>query len=273
MSETYLERIDEHPGAREAGRLGRHIQHDSRSRQYAFDTAGITVADVRHLRNMPVFDQGDIGSCTGNAAVGCLGTDPLFAKLPLHPDLTEALALKTYQIATTLDEDRDAYPPVDTGSTGLAAAKALQQQGLIVGYQHTFTFEAFLKALRMFPVMLGINWYSSFDKPLDNGLIRISHTAQVRGGHEVYADEIVGQHIGFTNSWTSAWGRQGRAYLSFDDVERLLSEKGDVTVPVPSGNQPEPAPVPAPPLPPSSAPEDVALYTAMKIWAASKALN
>jgi hypothetical protein len=278
VSEEYItRRIEEYPGA---GRLGRHVQHDPRSRRYTFDVGTISVQPVRHNRNVPIFDQGDVGSCTGNAAVGCIATDPLTADLPAHPaPLDEALALKTYSLATTLDDDRDKYPPTDTGSTGLAAAKALQQQGFVVGYQHTFSFEDMMKALSLYPVMIGLNWYDSFDQPDSKGIIKISKQAEVRGGHEVYADEIVigpsgrGRgYVGFTNSWSDSWGQKGRAYLSFADLNRLLGEQGDVTVPIPGAPVVNPIPVPPVQPPVVASPEDVELYAALNTWAKTKGL-
>src|SRR5262245_50700699 len=59
-------------------RLRRHVHHDSESRRYAFDTAGLTLVSTKHQRRIPVLDQGQLGSCTGNAGVGCLGTDPYY---------------------------------------------------------------------------------------------------------------------------------------------------------------------------------------------------
>jgi hypothetical protein len=33
-------------------------------------------------RRIPVLDQGDLGSCTGNAATGVLGSEPFYGTLP-----------------------------------------------------------------------------------------------------------------------------------------------------------------------------------------------
>lgn len=60
-------------------RLKRHIHHDSESRRYAFDTSGLSITSVRHTRRIPILDQGNLGSCTGNAGIGCLGTEPFYA--------------------------------------------------------------------------------------------------------------------------------------------------------------------------------------------------
>jgi hypothetical protein len=257
-----------------AGRLGRHVDHDPRSYQYRFDTSGLIVAPIRHTRHIPVLDQGDVGSCTGNAAVGALGTDPFYPTLSndTRALLGEPLALNVYGAATVIDDAEGQYPPTDTGSTGLAVAKVLTTNGLISGYTHTFSLDDMLKALSVTPVLLGINWYSSFDKPNTHGIVKITKNSYVRGGHEVVADEITANnYVGITNSWTDAWGDKGRFYISFDDMGRLLSEDGDATVLVPR-TEPAPVPTPAPtPVVPDS--PDAALYAAMQTWAKAKNLS
>ena len=63
----------------------------------------------------------------------------------------------------------------------------------------------------------------------------ITPDAQVRGAHEPMADELLVDErlVGFSNSWSPEWGFQGRFYLGWGDLERLLGEQGDVIVPVP----------------------------------------
>lgn len=264
-------------------RLGRHVEHDERSRNYEYDTTGLSTTPVLHIRHAPVFDQMALGSCVGNASVGSIACDPVFASLPAgHPVLDEPFAVTVYEVATTLDEDPDTYPPTDTGSTGLAGAKALVKLGMIGGYQHTFTFTGMRLAMSQGAVFAGINWYSTFDTPEASGLVRIGNNAYVRGGHEVCADEIttIGntEVIGFTNSWGPDWGKNGKFYVTFADMERLLSEDGDVTVPVAPAVIPVPVPVPVPPTPsppapsPAATPDDVALWAELQRWARAKAL-
>lgn len=213
----------------EGRRLGRHLEHDERSKNFLAEQAAILYS-VTHKRHHGAFDQGQLGSCTGNAATGVLDTDPW-----THHLLGERTAVKVYELATTLDSVAGAYPPDDTGSTGLAACKAMKELGYISSYGHAFGMQQALKALVMAPVMIGINWYDSMDEPTAHGELVISPDAQVRGGHEIEVNsiDINVQTIGGWNSWGPLWGPLDGAWImSWSTFDRLLSEQGDVTVPV-----------------------------------------
>ena len=64
--------IVEKPGA---GRLGRHVEHNPQSRAFSVGTAAVKT--VTYRRHGKAFDQGELGSCTGNAMAGVLMTEPL----------------------------------------------------------------------------------------------------------------------------------------------------------------------------------------------------
>lgn len=240
-------RIEEHivPGKR----LGRHIRHDSRSLAYRHQQSGAPVQSVLHARHIPILNQGDVGACTGNAETGALGTDPFFAGLAAAGKQLdgEQTALALYSAAETIDGDGP-YPPNDNGSCGLSVCKAAQNAGLIAGYTHCLSLADVLDALQDRPVIVGTNWYDSFDTPGSSGLITITPGAQVRGGHEYVARGVDAekQLVFFDNSWGAAWGDAGSFSCSWDTLERLLAEQGDGTVSVPLGS---PAPVPAAPVP------------------------
>ncbi|MCW2674773.1 MAG: hypothetical protein JWP14_3362 [Frankiales bacterium] len=226
MTQVLTAHLPEQPGP---GRLGRHLEHDPSSRDYPADMTS-PIKSVRWSRRAPVLDQGDLGSCTGNAAAGWLATDT--TARPGRTNITEQLAVDIYARASHLDRVKGIYPPDDTGSSGLAVAKAMVALGLTRGpYRHAFGLEHALAAMQTGPVLVGMAWLDGCDRPDRNGLI--SYTGTVRGGHEVLADEINTSErlVWFTNSWGTSWGQHGRFAMTWADLDRALSDGGDVTVP------------------------------------------
>lgn len=219
------------PERRVAGkRTGRIINHDEASKEYVAEQAS-TIQSVSHLRRAAIFDQGDLGSCTGNALAGAMMTEPIWRP---HRYLDEGVARLFYSLATRIDYFGGVWPPNDVGSSGLAVMKAAQWAGYISGYRWTFSLDSCLKALVLAPVIIGINWYDSFDEPA-NGLLEITPNASVRGAHEVVLRSInaTSKRVGGDNSWGPAWGVHGQFAMSFDTLGRLLDEDGDCVVPVP----------------------------------------
>jgi hypothetical protein len=272
MSEYYVavQRYDvERPSLAEDRplRLGRHKRFDSRSLSFAFPSEGVPIASVTHDRQIPILDQGNVGSCTGNALTGAIGTLPDFADLPAgHPALNEAEALKIYSAAEVIDGDGP-YPPNDNGSSGQSVAKAAKNAGLISGYQWCMTIADIDAALQSGPVIIGIDWYSSFDSPGANGLIARSSGDYVRGGHELVlrALDVAADEYGGDNSWGTSWGAGGSFRIKRTLMQQLLSAGGDCVYLVPLS---APAPTPSPAPVPAPVDADVALWQVAGPWAA-----
>lgn len=255
--------------------LGRVKQHDPLSIHYALPAwPRWAVQKVDWTRRAPIFDQGELGSCTGNAAAGLVGTDALGYTGATSVEISgnaltvdESFALQVYSLATQLDEFAGAYPPDDTGSSGLGAAKALVKLGLVTVYQHAFSLEALNTALQRGPVMVGIEWLNSMFDPAANGIIPVTRRSGVAGGHEfvISAYDPASGLYRMDNSWGTGWGVGGSAYFKTADIQWLLSQDGDVTQP--TFVAPEPVPVPVPPT------ADATLWTAAQVWAAQKGLN
>lgn len=213
--------------------LGRHIEHDERSKNFAVKRLTVGPKSVSYERHCPAFDQGTLGSCTGNAMAGVLMTDPFWKKGRL---LGESDAVRLYSEATRLDSIQGSYPPDDTGSSGLGVAKAAKKEGWITGYEHSFSLDQLLDGLSTRPGILGINWYTSFDSPTHNGECPLTPTASVRGGHEIemFKLDVKKKQVWCYQSWGPTWGglKNGTFWFSFATLTHLLAEHGDATFPI-----------------------------------------
>jgi hypothetical protein len=271
------------PWTRDRYPTGRHINHDPASRRYPYRRgAALSVPDVRHPRYIPVFDQGDLGDCTANAALGILGTGRYWGALceitgSRNPTgagpypFTQAGAVSLYADITANDPFDGQYPPTDTGSDGLSAAKALQRAGIIPGYQHTFSLADALAALDEYPLLVGTNWSESMFDPDPSGLVHYD-PREVAGGHEWIVDEALPTTpplVGGTTSWGQGFGLGGRFYLTVADFGRLLDDDGDVIVLTPPTGV---APRPEPPAPADLAAADTALVVAFTTWRQARGL-
>lgn len=217
-------------------RLGRHQIHDAlASEREAFGLIDrlLGIETVEHEEFLPVFDQGKVGSCTANAALGCLATAPFG-----HPGVqfTEADALALYELETRLDDRQlpGQYPPDDTGSSGPWSMMALEQQGRIASWVHTRDTHTALRLLTRGPVSFGAPWFRSMLTPDATGTIRIDEATDVVGGHQVclVGNDAQNQRVRIRNSWGPQWADQGHAWLSWTDLDLLMHRGGDVTQPV-----------------------------------------
>ncbi|HJV48067.1 MAG TPA: hypothetical protein VJ549_02210 [Geothrix sp.] len=219
--------IPEH-GSKHGGRLGRHIHFDDRSWDYRVPLrAGAGIQTRTWPRALKAFNQGELGSCTGNGAVGVVCTEP-YRKSGVR--YSEALARKVYSQASHDDTIVGAWPPKDTGSTVLGAMKALKDLGFTTGYHWCFGLEDVLKTLSTLgPVEVGLNWYEGFDKPDAKGLAKIG--GAIRGGHafELLGVDAETKLVWAINSWGPDWGLGGRFAFSWKDLERLLHEDGEAS--------------------------------------------
>lgn len=212
--------------------LGRHVLHDPRSRLYPASRAR-RIANAKHLSaGLPLIQDEAHRCSTAHALCAALNCTP--NRTPDRRLLTGADALRVYEKARALEPfELDGYDV--PGSSGLLACKAACRLGLIGSYEHAFGVDHALEALVLRPVMTGFKWYSSFDSPdRETGLVEIAPGAEVRGGHEVLAEEIDADRelVWFWNSWGPEFGIEGRFCLTFQTWAQLLEDRGDVTVPI-----------------------------------------
>ena len=209
-------------------RLGRHIVHDPRSRNFPAEQAPAIVSVTHKAVGLPL-NQGDIGSCTANALCGALNS---------APDFTGGERRATSRARSISTSSRPASRATRIRRTTRAAAgsRSARPQSSWDGSRRTSTPSVSSTRCSRWclrPVITGINWYTSFDTPDADGLVAIATGATVRGGHEVVADQIDAPNklVWFWNSWGKAFGVGGRFCMSFDTWQQLLEQTGDVTVP------------------------------------------
>lgn len=255
MARIDITLYEELPGA---GLLGRHREHDSRSWDYAVE-AGAEPAQapppVLWARHSPILDQGNLpaqgiilrgpdgqpiralGSCTGNAMTGWLGCEPHCASAADAATYNENFAIGLYRVATGLDSIPGQWPPDDTGSSGLAVAKAAKKAQLISGYGWAFTTWGMIHALRTSSVIVGVPWFRSMDHPDADGFLTVDPGTELRGGHEFlirgWTPASGGREAYFTadNSWGPGFADHGSMYLPQSGWEILRNQQADVTVP------------------------------------------
>lgn len=268
------EKLPYHP------KLGRNIRVDSRSLAYPYRPVSEIQTDGDWKRHVGPFDQGDVGSCTGNAAVGCMATglyyETTFRK-PLNPlpyTLDEDGAVACYSAATRLDTYSGEYKPTDTGSDGPAVAQALKNGGMISGYTHATTGKDARLALGEGPIIVGMKWFNSMFEAGPDGRMTVDRNSGLAGGHEIVFDKIdyMAGQAWFTQSWGPSFGVErdgvpGRAWFDIDDFEMMVNDQGDATVFVPI-TAPAPTPVPVPPTPlPGPGCDDQTLWQALDHFA------
>src|SRR4051794_14615224 len=229
---------------REGMRLGRHMWLDGRSLAHMIENsiADMTckVTSVQWERKVAILDQGKLGSCTGNAGTGALGTQPFYDAagrkvLPSPDDEIEAegFAVKLYEDATVADAYPGTYPPTDTGSSGLAICKGLKTRGTIKGYRHARTPQGFLQLLQRGPVLQGMPWHNAFFEPDAMGFIDADPcwaSSGLAGGHEVEAigveldpRDVFNSPVVYANSWGTGWGDAGTFRMRLRTYEQLHS--------------------------------------------------
>jgi hypothetical protein len=249
-------------------RLGRIVDHDPRSLNFLVQPRQAVVSRVWD-RRVPITNQGQLGSCTGHAGIGCMGTGGFFDTMPKGMAYDKKAAESLYSDATKVDPFNGSWPPTDTGSSGLGIGKVLKSRGLIKEYRHAITFDQALAALMDGPVITGIPWTSGMMNTDANGFVTPKGSPD--GGHEfcVYGVNVEEKYVYCANSWGTNWGLKGLFKMTFATWQNRLASKGDVTQFIASNI----IDVPVPPTPtPVVDVNDVDFWTAAKAWAVARGI-
>lgn len=207
--------------------FGRLEEYDPRSRAFAVSDAlprGISPRS-RDWECGVFLDQQDEGSCCGFA-----WTHELAAR-PHAVTVNDDFARTIYREAQDLDE----WAGVPhSGTSVLAGAKAIVKRGWISEYRWAFGFSDLVLALgHKGPAVLGVSWYDTMIDPDEDGFLRPRGGVLV-GGHAILARavDVQSRVITLHNSWGPAWGRGGECFITFEDMEHLLADRGEACIPI-----------------------------------------
>lgn len=208
----------------------RRVDFDSRSRLYPIRTLLAAPYASPWPRSYTwrcgtVLDQGREGACVGFGWAHELAARPVVV-----PGVTANSAQAIYRHAQRIDvwegEDYE-------GTSVLAGAKAVQAGGYMDEYRWAFGLDDLRLAVGSHgPAVIGVNWYAGMFDTDSAGYVRV--TGDVVGGHCVVVHGV-SQRTGrfrIRNSWGPDWGVNGEAWVSFDDMARLLGENGEAVIPV-----------------------------------------
>ena len=192
----------------------------------------------------PPLNQGDTGSCTGNAA------DAALCSLGDAADYNETVARTIYENGTCIDNGcatpctcascPAAFCPDtnanDTGSNGSSVAQYLVNTGKIKAYTTADTIADLLSCLSTpgRAAIIGVTWYNSMFTPNSDGRIVVTASSGAVGGHQLFAAAYDAQRGGVWvhNSW-GLWGQCfgtsknsdgtgcGWGWISMDDLVTL----------------------------------------------------
>jgi len=219
--------------------LGRIKRFDERSRSFPVTAAlpkeAVALRD-KTWRRPKALDQGETPQCVGYSLWGALNSQPLTSTYP-YSVRRAFTPTEIYQGAQKNDywagEDYD-------GSSVLGGAKYLRAAGVVREYRWAFGVEDVLQALSWIgPVVVGTNWYQNmFYGPnpetgyFPEAKYSLDVAGPLAGGHayELHGLRVKQEVVIATNSWSAGWGDNGRCYLTFEDLGRLLTAQGEAVV-------------------------------------------
>jgi hypothetical protein len=189
----------------------------------------------------PVTDQGKEGACVGH---GCTQAACAMhgARVVTDDETPDAYAFRWYHVTQHGDQWAGcskgpacelAPSPESYGGTSVKAGGSLGvHRGLFSEYRWAFGIDEVLKTLTTVGrVIFGVPWFEGmYEAP--GGKVVISGS-QV-GAHCIGSDEIKwsNETVIWQNSWGLGYGVNGRAAISFTDLDRLLREGGEAMVPI-----------------------------------------
>lgn len=182
-------------------------------------------------------DQGREGACVGFSWSQECNASPVAIGRHI---ITYDFAFGLFTVAR---RDFDPWYGEDYEGTSVdAGAAALKAKGYMLAYKWaTKVEEIALGVAYEGPGVAGTYWKSGMFEPRPSGLLEV--TGSNEGGHawlirgvvlkpRLKGETRLGPCFAMTNTWGHSWGQNGTAYITFEDMERLLGEDGEFCLPI-----------------------------------------
>lgn len=214
--------------------------HDERSKNYSIRSliGNIKIKKEKRMwQEGVVLDQGSEGACVGFGWMGELLAEPASPDEQPDVDFANDLANSYYKRAQKIDQ----WPGEDyEGTSVLAGAKIIKEEGFIKGYRWCFGIDDVRDALiTTGPVVIGIPWRQGMYSTKSNGVVSV--TGKEVGGHclvitgydpEFKIGSKTYEVFRWRNSWGNDYGINGSGYIRVSDLEKLLAKTGEACVPI-----------------------------------------
>lgn len=183
----------------------------------------------RYWNTPPAYDQGSTSQCVAYSGARYLATGPIMNRPPPFEELYKEC------------QRRDEWPGEDYDGTSVRALfKVFKDRGLVSEYRWAFDAETVVDhVLTRGPVVMGTTWNDEMANPTVWGYVTLGDLSELAGGHAwlVFGanrkrrnpDGTLGA-VRAMNSWGSGWAQQGRFWVTFGDLDRLVKADGEACV-------------------------------------------
>jgi hypothetical protein len=173
-------------------------------------------------------DQGQTGTCEGNAWTNCLIAGPVTH--PTFPDFSDSQAAEAFARKLYVDATGDAT--LQLGATTRSILRTLLGRGQIGAYHRCASVDEIVQTLlTVGPVCIGTPWFNSMDSPYvgEDGhtYVYVDEGSGIRGYHETcltavdLAPETGQAFVRDENSWGHSFGDNGTFRILLDDLHVL----------------------------------------------------